>query len=97
MRSLVNDRWTASFPADRFGEYRFRIVAWPDELATWRRDYGKKLAAGVDVDLDREEGALLAERSRSVPPRVTALRSRRGSSACAGASTGSPRRTSTDW
>jgi starch synthase (maltosyl-transferring) len=61
MQPLVNDRWTASFPAERLGEYRFRILAWPDELATWRRDYAKKLAAGVDSDLDREEGALLAE------------------------------------
>ena len=61
MQPLVNDRWSASFAADRMGEYRFRIVAGPDDLATWRRDFAKKLAAGVDSDLDREEGALLAE------------------------------------
>ena len=71
MQPLVNDRWTASFPADRLGEYRFRIVAWPDELATWRRDFAKK--------------------------RVTAPPSRRGSSACAAASTGRPRKASTGW
>ena len=87
-----------SFPADRMGEYRFRIVAWPDELATWRRDFAKKLAAGVDTDLDREEGALLAEQQRQAGDRhATAPRSRRGSSACAAASTGRPRRASTDW
>ena len=61
MRLLVIDRWTGLFPVERLGEYRFRIVAWPDELATWRRDFAKKLAAGVDTELDREEGALLAE------------------------------------
>jgi starch synthase (maltosyl-transferring) len=61
MRALGNDRWAGAFAAEKIGEYRFRVVAWVDELATWRRDFEKKLAAGVDSDLDREEGAQLAE------------------------------------
>ena len=62
MQFLVNDRWTGSFPVETLGTYRFRIVAWHDEVATWCRDFTKKLAANVDVTLDVEEGAQLAER-----------------------------------
>jgi starch synthase (maltosyl-transferring) len=61
MELLVNDRWIGRFPVDELGTYRFRIVAWVDELATWGRDFGKKLDAGVATDLDREEGARIAE------------------------------------
>jgi starch synthase (maltosyl-transferring) len=61
MRAHDNDRWKGSFPVDRLGTYRFRIVAWFDDVATWRRDFAKKVAAGVATDLDREEGASLAE------------------------------------
>ena len=39
MRPLVNDRWTGSFPADRMGEYRFRIVA----VARRARDLAARL------------------------------------------------------
>jgi starch synthase (maltosyl-transferring) len=61
MQHVVNDRWTGSFPVDKLGVYRFRIVAWHDEVATWCRDFAKKRAANVDVSLDIEEGAQLAE------------------------------------
>src|SRR5262245_38429553 len=63
MEPLRNDRSRASFPVDRLGGYRFRIVAWFDDVATWSRDFTKKRDAGVDSDLDREEGARLAERA----------------------------------
>ena len=39
MQALVNDRWSASFPADRLGEYRFRIVA----VARRARDLAARL------------------------------------------------------
>ena len=61
MEHLVNDRWIGRFPVDELGTYRFRIVAWVDELATWGRDFDKLLDAGVATDLDREEGARIAE------------------------------------
>jgi starch synthase (maltosyl-transferring) len=61
MHDLGNDRWRGSFPVDTLGEYRFRIVAWRDDVGTWCRDVAKKLAASVDVSLDYEEGAQLAE------------------------------------
>jgi starch synthase (maltosyl-transferring) len=61
MTGFVNDHWRASFTVDRLGQWRFRIVAWIDELATWRHGFLAKLAAGQDVTLDREEGARLVE------------------------------------
>jgi starch synthase (maltosyl-transferring) len=61
MRFAGNDHWTGTFPVETLGVYRFRIVAWPDEVATWCRDFTKKLDANVDVALDVEEGAQLAE------------------------------------
>ncbi len=61
MQALGNDRWSGELTAERAGELRFRIVAWRDPVATWRRDVIAKFDAGVDVALEREEGALLAE------------------------------------
>ena len=61
MRFAGNDHWIGTFPVEALGVYRFRIVAWPDEVATWCRDFTKKLEANVDVALDVEEGAQLAE------------------------------------
>ena len=61
MEPLGNDRWRGEFTVDRVGEFRFRVVAWRDPIATWRRDIVAKLDAGQDVDLEREEGAQLAE------------------------------------
>ncbi|HEX5096054.1 MAG TPA: maltotransferase domain-containing protein, partial [Acidimicrobiia bacterium] len=61
MEPLGNDRWRGCFPVDRIGEYRFRVVAWVDEFASWRRDLLAKIGAAQDVSLDREVGARLAE------------------------------------
>jgi starch synthase (maltosyl-transferring) len=61
MEPLENDRFRGTFTVDRVGEFRFRIVAWRDPIATWRRGIVAKLEAGQDVTLEREEGAQLAE------------------------------------
>jgi starch synthase (maltosyl-transferring) len=61
MRSLGNDEWTAEFEVVHVGEYRFQVVGWIDELATWHDAFARKLAANQDVKLDREEGARLLE------------------------------------
>ncbi|HYL50417.1 MAG TPA: maltotransferase domain-containing protein, partial [Acidimicrobiia bacterium] len=37
MTALGNDRWRGEFTVDRIGEYRFRVVAWRDDVGTWRR------------------------------------------------------------
>jgi starch synthase (maltosyl-transferring) len=71
MEPLVNDRWRASFTADRIGEYRFRVCAWRDDLATWARDVDAKIAAGQDVRVDAEEGARLVEEAVKKTERAT--------------------------
>ncbi len=61
MQPLGNDRWRGELTAERTGELRFRIVAWRDQVATWQHGIMAKFDAGLDVELEREEGALLAE------------------------------------
>jgi starch synthase (maltosyl-transferring) len=61
MAELGNDVWSGSFRVERIGEYRFRIVAWIDRLATWADGFRRKLEADQDVTLDRAEGAALLD------------------------------------
>jgi len=72
MTAVGNDRWQGEFTVDRIGEYRFRVVAWRDDVATWRRDLEAKLDAGQDVRMDAEEGARLVEELVKRADRATA-------------------------
>ncbi|QFZ20953.1 alpha-1,4-glucan--maltose-1-phosphate maltosyltransferase [Saccharothrix syringae] len=65
-----DNRWEATIVPDRPGEWAFRVEAWSDPWATWRRAVEAKLAAGVspdELDLDLEEGARLLERAAAHP------------------------------
>jgi starch synthase (maltosyl-transferring) len=61
MTFLVNDRWrvVVTLPENAFYEVSF--LAWRDLFGTWRSDTAKKLAAGVDIGLELEEGRRLIE------------------------------------
>jgi starch synthase (maltosyl-transferring) len=61
MSFLVNDRWrvVVTLPENAFYEVSF--LAWRDLFGTWRSDTAKKLAAGVDIGLELEEGRRLLE------------------------------------
>ena len=48
MTALVNDMWTASFPVDALGHWRFTIRAWVDHFDTWCADLRKRLDAQPD-------------------------------------------------
>ena len=63
MAEIVNDEWAGTFRVDRTGEYRFRIVAWIDQLATWAHGFVRKVEAAQDVTVDRAEGASLLEQA----------------------------------
>ncbi|MGH7447800.1 MAG: maltotransferase domain-containing protein, partial [Longimicrobiales bacterium] len=52
MEPLGNDRWRATFTADRLGRFRYTIEAWLDAWQGWRRDMQKRLAAYQDVSVD---------------------------------------------
>jgi starch synthase (maltosyl-transferring) len=62
------DRWRAEVTLPRTGTWSFTVDAWTDDLATWRSATAKKLGAGLDVELELEEGARLLEAAaRRVP------------------------------
>jgi starch synthase (maltosyl-transferring) len=59
MAHLGNDRYTASVTPQVLGRLEYDVVGWIDHLESWRRDTVKKLAAGLDVELELTSGARL--------------------------------------
>ncbi|MGW4116159.1 alpha-1,4-glucan--maltose-1-phosphate maltosyltransferase [Actinosynnema sp. NPDC004786] len=81
MEPRPDNRWEATIAPDRPGGWTFRVEAWGDPWATWRRAVEAKLAAGVspdELDLDLEEGARLLERAAAHPDQSPADDVRRG-------------------
>ncbi|MBO1332721.1 alpha-1,4-glucan--maltose-1-phosphate maltosyltransferase family protein [Streptomyces sp. VRA16 Mangrove soil] len=68
------DRWSAEVGADAPGRWTYRVRAWSDPVATWRRDAAVKVSAGVDCEHTLEEGAVHLEgaRARLTDPRARA-------------------------
>ena len=63
-----NDRWHGFFYVGDPGRYRYRIVAFPDSIATKRDEIIKKFDAGIDVSLEiREFELILAEIAQTYP------------------------------
>ncbi len=58
---LVNDRWRASFIPDTIGMWEFHVVGWVDPWTGWRRDMEKWVAAGREITLHLEIGAVLVD------------------------------------
>ncbi|MEZ5116155.1 MAG: alpha-1,4-glucan--maltose-1-phosphate maltosyltransferase [Candidatus Nanopelagicales bacterium] len=56
------DRWEGWIRPDTEGDGSFRIEAWGDAWATWRHRAEVKVPAGLDVELELTEGALLLDR-----------------------------------
>ncbi|HET9732421.1 MAG TPA: alpha-1,4-glucan--maltose-1-phosphate maltosyltransferase [Acidimicrobiales bacterium] len=63
-----NDRWEGVARPETLGMHELVVEAWTDRYATWRHKITTKLAAGQDVELELEEGALLIEGRRSKVP-----------------------------
>ena len=66
------DHWTATISADRIGKWLYRVEGWSDPYTTWAHDATIKVAAGVDVELMLQEGALVFERALAEVPRTPA-------------------------
>ena len=47
-----NDSWSGRFTAEKTGLYRYRIVAWHDQVSTLMADCKKWLDAGEDIKED---------------------------------------------
>jgi starch synthase (maltosyl-transferring) len=56
-----NDRWRAHVVFDGNGPHEFTFLAWRDLYANWRKEIGKKHAAGQNIELELTEGRLLIE------------------------------------
>jgi starch synthase (maltosyl-transferring) len=59
MSYFDNDRWHGHFHVGEPGRYRYRIVAFPDHMATKRDEIIKKFDAGIDVSLEIQEFDLI--------------------------------------
>ena len=57
----TNDRYSADIRPTSMGHWTFRVEAWDDPWGTWHHAAGLKVPAGVDVELELLEGALLLE------------------------------------
>ncbi|MBD2758368.1 alpha-1,4-glucan--maltose-1-phosphate maltosyltransferase [Yimella sp. cx-573] len=57
------DAWVCTVSADAPGWWSYRVEGWSDPYGTWKHDAEIKVAAGVDVELMLEEGALVLERA----------------------------------
>jgi starch synthase (maltosyl-transferring) len=72
---LTNDLWTATFTADKLGDWLYTIEAWVDHFDTWSADLRKRLAAqpapdtpnvsseSQDIPLALRSGALLLDQA----------------------------------
>ena len=68
-----NDRWRASFIADRIGLWHYVVTARVDAFATWLRDLGRRQAAGEDLRTELAVGAtLVAAAAHTAAPAVAA-------------------------
>lgn len=56
------DRWETTFRFEREGDWTFTIRAWHDPVDTWRHRAELKIPAGVDVEVELEEGARVLDR-----------------------------------
>ncbi|APF35619.1 alpha-1,4-glucan--maltose-1-phosphate maltosyltransferase [Microbacterium paludicola] len=68
------DRWSVLIAPLAEGVWRFRYEAFGDDFATWQHAAAIKIAAGVDVALMREAGAVLLSRAAADKTRPAAER-----------------------
>ncbi|WP_420146953.1 alpha-1,4-glucan--maltose-1-phosphate maltosyltransferase [Spirosoma sp.] len=57
MTLLVNDRWGASFIAEKQGHYLYTIEAWVDHAASWQHEIHLKVADGQRITSELLAGA----------------------------------------
>jgi starch synthase (maltosyl-transferring) len=57
------NRWTADVSLDREGDWVYYVISWGDPYETWKHKAEIKLPAGIDVELELEEGARVLDRA----------------------------------
>ena len=68
MEFVVNDRWRATVTLPKIGPWSYTIIGWRDLFAHWRKDTAKKIAAGLDVTLETEEGRIHVKEALDAKP-----------------------------
>jgi starch synthase (maltosyl-transferring) len=61
MRLIDNDRWSGTVDLSRNRWHVYTVEAWRDQFGTWRQGLSRKVAAGVPVPSELEEGWLLLQ------------------------------------
>jgi starch synthase (maltosyl-transferring) len=69
MHEVALDTWSAELVAGPLGDGTYRVEAWGDPVETWRHRAEVKVPAGIDVDLELLEGALVLDRALRGLPR----------------------------
>ncbi|MFN8168971.1 MAG: alpha-1,4-glucan--maltose-1-phosphate maltosyltransferase [Candidatus Nanopelagicales bacterium] len=69
MRLVSQDRWEAPVTVTVEGDAAYVVEAWGDPVETWRHRAEVKVPAGIDVELELKEGALLLDRALKAMPR----------------------------
>ena len=66
MTQLTADRWRGRFTTASLGLHEFQVEVWVNQVASWRSEVERKLAAGQeDLDSEMLEGAALHEAAAS--------------------------------
>ena len=63
MAQFPNDLWTGDFVLPRLGRHEFFVEGWLDVFGGFRRDFAKKLDAGVAQPVDHDEGRVLVRQA----------------------------------
>ncbi len=61
MQRLEGDRWGGQFPVSKVGRYGYSVEGWIDRFGTWRRDLTRRIAAGQELEVEFQIGAVLVE------------------------------------
>ncbi|MDE2240349.1 MAG: alpha-1,4-glucan--maltose-1-phosphate maltosyltransferase, partial [Rhodospirillales bacterium] len=73
MLPVGNDRWRASFPLEWLGRYGFVVQAWYDRFSSFADGLRKKIAAGLNVALEIQEGLLLVDEAAEADKRLRSV------------------------
>ncbi|WP_128544665.1 alpha-1,4-glucan--maltose-1-phosphate maltosyltransferase [Larkinella soli] len=59
MKFIINDRWGASFPIEKEGNYLYTIEGWADHIASWQHEISLKIRDGQRVTSELLAGLVL--------------------------------------
>ena len=70
MEFLVNDRWEAVVTPEAPGDLFYTVIGWRDDWGFWAHGTQKKIAAGLNVDVEFQEGIEIVQRAIPDAPRA---------------------------